>query len=140
MNLIQEYNNWLKKVNGIRLSNNKFRIYSLHDKSVENQNDLVDDDGIAFIFVFSSDDVAPFTLGLPLSVLQDSDDFLKFSNGELETYRELILHNFPSGDIWGKVDEDYIEKTERFLGDILTVINKASEFLAEEIDSNEELN
>lgn len=139
MELIQNYNQWLEKVGKIKLNNCNLRAYSLHDKSIRSQNGLFDDDGFAFIFVFSSEDVTPFILGLPLSVLQNPDEFLSFSEGELNLYKERVLLNFPSGNVWTNVEEEYVDKVEKFLSDIIHCLKNSTKALSEELKLNEEL-
>lgn len=135
MEVVQDYNNWIKRIDHIKIKPIKFRVYSLHNKSVQAQDDLIEDDGAAFIFCFSSDDISSFYLPLPISMLQDHNEFLEYALNKVEFFREHALNDFPKGNMWCKVDEEYIEATEKFLESTKHFLSKTAELLKEEINT-----
>jgi hypothetical protein len=133
MDSIEDYNSWLKKIRKIKRDDVSFRIYSLDDKSIQSQNELYDDDAPAFIFVFSYEDVTPFVLMLPLSIIQMANEFYRYAMKNLQHYKEVTLMNFPHGKIWARVDEEYVSEIEDYLGVIKRILKESSEALGHEL-------
>lgn len=99
---------------------------------------MYDEDDPAFIFVFSHEDISPFILLLPMSVLQRASEFYRFAMSTLERYKEVTLMNFPHGKIWSRVDDEYVSVIEDYLAVIKDILKESSELLSKEIISESE--